>query len=138
LAFDVAGIGNINSIKAEVWLFNSNGDLIDYQTPAIGGLKKANFHLTLQDTGADVPGTTHDAALESFATGYIRFYFDPADPNAGVRIINFTTQVAAPVHDQDIQFRIANTDNDGDKALATFNVVVDNPDSTTVDHWPLT
>ena len=72
-----------------------------------------------------------------FSTGYIRFYFDPADTNAGVRIINFTTQVAAPVNDQDIQFRIANTDNDGDTAKATFNVLVDNPDTTAVDHWLL-
>jgi hypothetical protein len=137
-AFDVAGIGNINSIKAEVWLFNSAGELIDYQNPTISGLKQANYHLTLQDLGANVSGTNHDAAGESFSTGYIRFYFDPADSNAGVRIINFTTQVAAPVHDQDIQFQVANTDNDGDKALATFNVLVDNPNSTTVDHHLLT
>jgi hypothetical protein len=138
LAFDVVGIGNINSIKAEAWLFNAAGDLIDYQNPTITGLKQANAHLTLADTGANIPGTAHDAAGESFSTGYIRFYFDPADTNAGVRIINFTTQVAAPVNDQDIQFRIANIDNDGDKALATFNVLVDNPDSTVVDHHLLT
>jgi hypothetical protein len=139
LAFDVAGIGNINSIKAEVWLFNSAGDLIDYQNPTITGLKQGNVHLTLADLGnTNLPGTAHDGAGESFSTGYIRFYFDPADTNAGVRIINFTTQVAAPVNDQDIQFRIVNTDNDGDTAKATFNVLVDNPDSTTTDHWLLT
>lgn len=137
LTFDVAGIGNVTSIKAEVWLFNSAGDLIDYTNPTIGGLKQGNVHVTLQDTGANVPGTTHDISGESFSTGYIRFYFDPADTNAGVRIINFTTQVAAPVNDQDIQFRVVNTDADGDTAKATFNVLVDNPDSTTVSHWPL-
>ncbi|MGY4567400.1 DUF5801 repeats-in-toxin domain-containing protein [Bradyrhizobium sp. USDA 3256] len=138
LAFDVAGIGNISSIKAEYWLFNSAGDLIDYENPTISGLKQGNVHVTLADLGnTALPGTNHDAAGESFSTGYIRFYFDPADTNAGVRIINFTTQVAAPVNDQDVQFRVVNTDADGDTAKATFNVLVDNPDSTTVSHWPL-
>lgn len=137
LAFDVVGIGNIDSIKAEYWLFDSSGNLVDYENPTITGLRKANFHLTVADLGANLPGTDHDAAGETFSTGYIRFYFDPVNTNAGVRIINFTTQVAAPVNDQDIQFRIANTDADGDKALATFNVLVDNPASSTTDHWPL-
>ncbi|MHC2335307.1 DUF5801 repeats-in-toxin domain-containing protein [Bradyrhizobium sp. USDA 4454] len=138
LAFDVAGIGNVASIKAEYWLFNSAGDLIDYENPTISGLKQGNVHVTVADLGNSiVPGTNHDAAGETFSTGYIRFYFTPVDTNAGVRIINFTTQVAAPVNDQDIQFRIVNTDADGDTAKATFNVLVDNPDSTTVSHWPL-
>ncbi|MGN8549224.1 DUF5801 repeats-in-toxin domain-containing protein [Bradyrhizobium sp. 13971] len=138
LAFDVAGIGNVTSIKAEYWLFNSAGDLIDYESPTISGLKQGNVHVTVADLGNTiVPGTNHDAAGETFSTGYIRFFFDPVDTNAGVRIINFTTQVAAPVNDQDIQFRIVNTDADGDTAKATFNVLVDNPDSTTVSHWPL-
>ncbi|MGY3576917.1 hypothetical protein ACVMB1_004121 [Bradyrhizobium sp. USDA 4504] len=138
LAFDVAGIGNVTSIKAEYWLFNSAGDLIDYENPTISGLKQGNVHVTVADLGNTiVPGSNHDAAGETFSTGYIRFFFTPVDTNAGVRIINFTTQVAAPVNDQDIQFRIVNTDADGDTAKATFNVLVDNPDSTTVSHWPL-
>jgi hypothetical protein len=58
----------------------------------------------------------------------VHFFFSPHDPNAGVRIINFTSSVATQIPDRIIHFQLQNTDKDGDFIGSNdYTVTIDNP-----------
>ena len=138
LTFDVAGIGNVASMNYEVWMYDSTGHLVDYHTGVAANLKTANAHVTVSDLG--LAGSTtpdHSAAGESFDSAYIHFYLDNPTSTAGVRIINFASQISSPTHDRLIDFQLANTDGDQDYALSNvFSVFVDSSGYTsTADHY---
>ena len=136
LTFDVAQIGKVAHVTIEQWLFNGT-EMVDYSSRQID-LSKTNQPVIVADTGANMPGTTHDVAGESFTTGYVRFTYDGGDTNSGVRIINFTTQIATQVADQNIDFKLTNTDGDLDTAVSnTFTVTVDNPNTAAHSDWHL-
>lgn len=130
LQFDVAGIGNLNQIHMESWMYNDAGELVDHNDQLITGLNSGNKHVSIADDGGS---GAHSAADELFDVAYVRFYFDPVDTNAGVRVLNFSTQLAVQTNDRSLPFQLTNADGDGDTAVQTFNVLVDNPLSSTVD-----
>lgn len=117
LSFDVHGIGNLGSIMMEYWVYDSSNNEIEYQLQNVTGLKTGDQTVTI-----------HDLQGEEFSSAYVRFFFTNGDANAGVRIINFESQVATDAPDRDIEFQLASTDSEGDQALSNaFTVHVDNP-----------
>jgi hypothetical protein len=118
LQFDVAGIGNVNTINYEYWLFDAAGHEIagGYQSSSVTNLRSGNQHVNITDSGTP------------FDTAYVHFFFSPHDPNAGVRIINFTSSVATQIPDRIIHFQLQNTDKDGDFIGSNdYTVTIDNP-----------
>jgi hypothetical protein len=97
-----------------------------------GGMPVPDAATTNNTAGPSVTSTVGS----EFATGYVRFTYDNGDTNSGVRIINFTTQIATQAHDQNIDFKLTNTDFDSDTAVSnTFTVTVNNPNTTLHDDW---
>ena len=110
LTFAVAGIGNINAITVESWLYDDAGTLIDHNTDNVTGLRSGNQTVTINDDGG-----------QAFDTAYVQFHVPGA--NSGVRILDFSTSIEAPVPDQAFEFTLANTDLDGDAATQTLNIL---------------
>jgi hypothetical protein len=127
LQFDVAGIGNINTIHYEYWVFDASGNELTYSgDKTVTGLTSGNQHVNITDSGTP------------FDTAYVHFYFTPTDTNSGVRIINFKSQVATQTPDTVIHFQLQNTDGDGDFIGSNdFSVKVDNPNTTTTQTFTL-
>ena len=120
LSFDVAGIGNINTINMEYWVFDSNGTLLNYVNDSVDGLLSGNQTVNIADD-----------AGEEFTTAYVRFYFSDQNANSGVRIIDFASQVAGEVPDREIEFQLVSTDSEGDADVSDiFSVLVDNANYT--------
>lgn len=110
LTFAVAGIGNINTITVESWLYADNGTLIDHNIEDVTGLRSGNQTVTINDDGG-----------QAFDTAYVQFHV--AGANAGVRILDFSTSIEGPVPDQPFAFQLTNTDLDGDAATQTLNIL---------------
>ncbi|RWX68366.1 hypothetical protein EN780_09415 [Mesorhizobium sp. M4B.F.Ca.ET.089.01.1.1] len=110
LTFAVAGIGNINAITVESWLYDNAGNLIDHNIDNVTGLRSGNQTVTINDDGG-----------QAFDTAYVQFTVPGA--NSGVRILDFSTSIEAPVPDQQIDFTLANTDLDGDTATQPLSIV---------------
>ncbi|TIN58684.1 MAG: hypothetical protein E5Y30_37525 [Mesorhizobium sp.] len=110
LAFAVAGIGNINAITVESWLYDDGGNLIDHNIDNVTGLRSGNQTVTIDDDGG-----------QAFDTAYVQFHV--AGANSGVRILDFSTSIEGPVDDQPFEFTLANTDLDGDAATQTLSIL---------------
>lgn len=111
LTFAVAGIGNINAITVESWLYDDAGNLIDHNTDNVTGLRSGNQTVTIND----------DNGGQAFDTAYVQFIVPGA--NSGVRILDFSTSIEGPVPDQAFAFTLTNTDLDGDAATQTLNIL---------------
>jgi hypothetical protein len=111
LTFAVAGIGNINAITVESWLYDDGGNLIDHNFDNVTGLRSGNQTVTIND---DTGGG------QAFDTAYVQFHVSGA--NAGVRILDFSTSIEGPVPDQSFDFTLANTDLDGDAATQQLHI----------------
>jgi hypothetical protein len=111
LTFAVAGIGNINAITVESWLYDDAGTLIDHNIDNVTGLRSGNQTVTIND----------DNGGQAFDTAYVQFHL--AGANSGVRILDFSTSIEGPVPDQPFAFTLANTDLDGDAATQTLNIL---------------
>jgi hypothetical protein len=109
LTFAVAGIGNINTITVESWLYDDAGTLIDHNIDNVTGLRSGNQTVTINDDGG-----------QAFDTAYVQFHLNGA--NSGVRILDFSTSIEGPVPDQSFAFQLTNTDLDGDAATQTLNI----------------
>jgi hypothetical protein len=109
LTFAVAGIGNINAITVESWLYDDAGTLIDHNIDNVTGLRSGNQTVTINDDGG-----------QAFDTAYVQFQI--AGNNSGVRILDFSTSIEAPVPDQPFEFTLANTDLDGDAATQILKI----------------
>ena len=113
LTFAVAGIGNIDAIKLrKSWLYDDAGALIDHNIDNVTGLRSGNQTVTIND----------DDGGQAFDTAYVQFTLPGASANAGVRILDFSTSIEAPVPDQEFEFTLANTDNDGDAVTQELNI----------------
>ncbi|MER9105075.1 hypothetical protein NKH95_14080 [Mesorhizobium sp. M0848] len=110
LTFAVAGIGNINAITVESWLYDDGGNLIDHTIEDVTGLRSGNQIVTIDDDGG-----------QAFDTAYVQFHVGGA--NSGVRILDFSTSIEGPVDDQPFEFTLANTDLDGDAATQTLSIL---------------
>ncbi|RWO87331.1 hypothetical protein [Mesorhizobium sp.] len=110
LTFAVAGIGNINAITVESWLYDDGGNLIDHTIEDVTGLRSGNQTVTIDDDGG-----------QAFDTAYVQFHV--AGANSGVRILDFSTSIEGPVDDQPFEFTLANTDLDGDAATQTLSIL---------------
>ncbi|ESZ29337.1 hypothetical protein [Mesorhizobium sp. L2C084A000] len=110
LTFAVAGIGNINAITVESWLYDDGGNLIDHTIENVTGLRSGNQTVTIDDDGG-----------QAFDTAYVQFHVGGA--NSGVRILDFSTSIEGPVDDQPFEFTLANTDLDGDAATQTLSIL---------------
>ena len=64
--------------------------------------------------------TINDDGGLAFDTAYVQFQIPGA--NSGVRILDFSTLIEAPVPDQQFNFTLANTDLDGDAATQTLGI----------------
>lgn len=136
LNFDVVQIGSVKAVTVEEWLYKGS-TLIDYNTQSVA-LSKTNQTVYVADNGATATLPDANSLGQSFDTAYVRFTYANGDTNAGVRIINFQTHIATQLNDRDLPFQVTNTDADTDTAVSnTFHVTVDNPNSTTVDHYSL-
>ncbi|MDX8434601.1 hypothetical protein RFN25_14310 [Mesorhizobium abyssinicae] len=111
LTFAVAGIGNINTISVESWLYDDFGNLIDHNIDTVTGLRSGNQTVTIND----------DPGGQAFDTAYVQFHIDGA--NSGVRILDFSTSIEGPVPDQQFDFTLENTDLDGDAATQTLSIL---------------
>ncbi|ESY71413.1 hypothetical protein NKJ90_22680 [Mesorhizobium sp. M0051] len=109
LTFAVAGIGNIDKITVESWLYDDGGNLIDHNTDNVTGLRSGNQTVTINDDGG-----------QAFDTAYVQFHIGGA--NSGVRILDFSTSIEAPVPDQSFDFTLANTDLDGDAVTQQLHI----------------
>jgi hypothetical protein len=109
LTFAVAGIGNINAITVESWLYDDAGNLIDHNIDNVTGLRSGNQTVTINDDGG-----------QAFDTAYVQFHVPGA--NSGVRILDFSTSIEGPVPDQQFDFTLANTDLDGDAATQILSI----------------
>ncbi|MER9307011.1 hypothetical protein NKJ06_07880 [Mesorhizobium sp. M0293] len=110
LTFAVAGIGNINTITVESWLYDGGGNLIDHNTDDVIGLRSGNQTVTINDDGG-----------QAFDTAYVQFHLNGA--NSGVRVLDFSTSIEGPVPDQLFEFTLANTDLDGDAATQPLSIL---------------
>ncbi|MET3522380.1 hypothetical protein [Mesorhizobium abyssinicae] len=110
LTFAVAGIGNINTITVESWLYNDAGVLIDHNIDTVTGLRTGNQTVSINDDGG-----------QAFDTAYVQFHVPGA--NSGVRILDFSTSIEGPVPDQQFDFTLANTDLDGDAATQDLSIL---------------
>lgn len=121
LRFDIAGIGNVNTVNVEYW-FVDEGVVSAPVTQAVslpGGNNVFDNFTIHSDTSVDQI--------------YVRFFFDGDPANKGVRILNFETEVAKPVPDQTFDFGLQITDKDGDSATTTTNFLI-GVDGTDLDH----
>jgi hypothetical protein len=109
LAFAVAGIGNLDSVQIESWLYDNAGNLIDHNIDNVTGLRSGNQTVTLQDSGG-----------QAFDTAFVQFHLPTA--NSGVRILDFSTSIEGPVPDQTFNFTLTNTDGDGDTAVQLLGI----------------
>ncbi|MGX5846242.1 DUF5801 repeats-in-toxin domain-containing protein [Mesorhizobium sp. PL10] len=109
LTFAVAGIGNINTISVESWLYDDAGNLIVHNVDNVTGLRSGNQTVTINDDGG-----------QAFDTAYVQFHV--AGANSGVRILDFSTSIEGPVDDQAFAFELTNTDLDGDAATQILNI----------------
>jgi Domain of unknown function (DUF5801) len=121
LRFDIAGIGNVNTVTVEYW-FVDEGVVSAPVTETVnlpGGNQVYDNFTIHSDTSVDQI--------------YVRFFFDGDPTNKGVRILNFETEVAKPVPDQVFDFGLQITDKDLDSATTTTNFVI-GVDGTDPDH----
>ncbi|MBR0812748.1 hypothetical protein JQ544_14510 [Bradyrhizobium diazoefficiens] len=109
LTFAIAGIGNIDAITVESWIYDDAGNLIDHNIDNVTGLRSGNQIVTINDDGG-----------QAFDTAYVQFHLNGA--NSGVRILDFSTSIEAPVPDQQFEFTLANTDLDGDAAIQLLGI----------------
>jgi hypothetical protein len=109
LTFAVAGIGNINAVSIESWLYDDAGNLIAHNIDNVTGLKFGNQTVTIQDSGG-----------QAFDTAFVQFHLPTA--NSGVRILDFSTSIEGPVPDQTFSFELTNTDGDGDTATQILGI----------------
>jgi hypothetical protein len=118
LTFAVAGIGNINAMSVESWLYDDAGNLIDHNIDSVSGLRTANQTVTILDNG---PADDGVSGGQAFDTAYVQFHINGA--NSGVRILDFSTSIEGPVADQTFDFTLLNTDGDGDFATQQLQIL---------------
>jgi hypothetical protein len=70
--------------------------------------------------GGNQTVTINDDLGQAFDTAYVLFLVPGA--NSGVRILDFSTSIEAPVPDQVFSFTLANTDLDGDAATQILGI----------------